>query len=82
MPAFGFARRAIGRAGFLLCDEGVEPRYPPMALAIFALTLHQRLPYCEGDIRALNLRLVLGLATLAQSVEHSFRKAGVQGSSP
>jgi hypothetical protein len=39
-------------------DEGVEPRDPLIALAMFALTLHQHLPYCEGDIRALNVRLV------------------------
>jgi hypothetical protein len=43
---------------FSAIDEGVEPRDSPTALAIFALTLHQHLPYCEGDIRALNVRLV------------------------
>jgi hypothetical protein len=58
MPAFGFARRAIRRAGFSAIDEGVKPRDPPIELAMFALTLDQPLPYCESGICALNLRLV------------------------
>jgi hypothetical protein len=43
---------------FSASDEGVELHDPPIEFAIFALTLHQHLPYCEGDIRALNVRLV------------------------